>query len=145
MNVRWWAGVSFYMRCLWTWLLLIALVMISASGCRRPLKAKESVMTPEAAAELAANRANKEVSQRLGRAPFSADKGEATLRRDSSGKQHWQWVARVGDGTADLSATVSFEPDGSQPSVSIMTLVSEERLAMPVHPDPPILAPVQRF
>jgi len=139
------AVVPLYMRCLWTWLLLVALVMMSTSGCRRPLKAKEAALTPEAAAEFAANRANQEVSQRLGQAPFSADKGEAMLQRDSSGKQHWQWVARVGNGTSDLSATVSFEPDGSQPSVSILTLVSEERQALPVHPDPPIFAPVQRF
>jgi hypothetical protein len=145
LNTRRLAVVSFYMRCLWTWLLLVALVMMSASGCRRPLKANEAAMTPEAAAALAASRANQEVSQRFGRAPFSAEKGEAMLRRDSSGKQHWQWVARVGNGTSDLSATVSFEPDGSQPSVSILTLVSEERLAIPVHPDPPIFAPVQRF
>lgn len=134
------------MHCLWTWLLLGALVvMMAASACRRPLKAKPMMMTPEAVAELAARKANQEASLHYGRAPFSADKGEATLRRDPSGKVHWQWKARVGDGTSDLAATVLFQPDGSQPSVSVQALVSEERPAVPVHPELPILPPVHRF
>ena len=106
-----------------TWPCCIITVAIGQVGCSRPSTEQASIsatqrvaraLSPSAAAELAAKRANDECERLHRKRPFTAEQHAAVLK---GGVYGW---GRLDPGApSGLSAVVTFRADGTEPDVQI--------------------------
>ncbi|MEI9895400.1 MAG: hypothetical protein WDN28_16300 [Chthoniobacter sp.] len=108
------------MHCLRKGLAFLPLLLVALSmpACRQTAKS----LTSQTAAELAAQLANTEAGRRFDRRPFIASAGRAVFEVKTAGKDRWYWTARVGFGSGDVAALVSFARDGTQPFVIVLPM-----------------------
>ena len=111
---------SSIMKVVWPCIIIIA---ICQGGCsRRSTKQVNSsemrqvarVLSPSAAAELAAKLANDDCERRYRKRPFTAEQHAAVLDGDL-----YRWGRLDPGGPDGLSAVVTFQADGSQPHVQV--------------------------
>jgi hypothetical protein len=105
------------------WSCCVITVAICQAGCSRPSTKQASssathqaarVLSPSAAADLAAKLANDECELGYRKRPFTAEQHAAVLEGD-----RYRWGRLDPGGLAGLSAVVTFRADGSQPNVQV--------------------------
>jgi hypothetical protein len=101
----------------------IITIAICQVGCSRPSTKQASgsatqhvtlILSPSAAAELAAKLANDECERRYQKRPFTAQQHAAVLKRDV-----YRWGRLDPGGPSGLSAVVTFRADGSERDVQV--------------------------